>query len=170
MVLLAAGLVLVVGALATVLRRTPSLLPDPSGSSEGRPSVGRMRTRHISVVVHRSPGEVYAFAAEPDNLARWAAGLAAGQVTREGDALLVSGPMGRVRIVFAERNAYGVLDHDVTTPDGTTTHNPVRVLAHPEGAEVVFSVRQLALTDDELERDADLVRADLERLRDLLEG
>jgi hypothetical protein len=90
-------------------------------------------------------------------------------VTREGDTLLVSGPMGEIRVVFAERNPYGVLDHDVTTPDGTTTSNPLRVVAHPEGAEVVFSVRQLALTDDELERDADLVQADLDRLRDLLE-
>jgi hypothetical protein len=128
-----------------------------------------MKSRHVSVVIHRPPSEVYAFAAEPDNLARWAAGLASSQVTREGDTLLVSGPMGEIRVVFAERNPYGVLDHDVTTPDGTTTSNPLRVVAHPEGAEVVFSVRQLALTDDELERDADLVQADLDRLRDLLE-
>lgn len=129
-----------------------------------------MRTRHVSVVIHRPPGEVYAFAVEPDNLARWAAGLASSQVTREGDTLLVSGPMGDIRVVFAERNPYGVLDHDVTTPDGVTTANPVRVVAHPEGAEIVFSVRQLALTDDELERDAGLVQADLERLRELLEA
>jgi hypothetical protein len=46
----------------------------------------------------------------------------------------------------------------------------MRVAPHPEGAEVVFSVRQLTMTDDELERDAGLVQADLERLRDLLEG
>lgn len=128
-----------------------------------------MRSVHASVVIHRSPSEVYAFAVEPDNLPRWAAGLASSQVTREGDALLVAGPVGDVRVVFAERNAYGVLDHDVTTPDGTTTSNPVRVVAHPDGAEVVFSVRQRDMTDDELERDAGLVRADLDRLRDLLE-
>jgi uncharacterized protein YndB with AHSA1/START domain len=133
------------------------------------PSITAMRSRHVSVVVHRPPSEVYEFAVEPDNLARWAAGLASSEVTREGDTLVVTGPMGEVRVVFAERNPYGVLDHDVTTPDGTTTNNPVRVVSHPEGAEVVFSVRQLALTDDELERDAALVQADLERLRDLLE-
>ena len=128
-----------------------------------------MRSRHVSVVIHRPPSEVYAFAVEPDNLARWAGGLASSEVTREGEALLVPGPMGEVRIVFVERNPYGILDHDVTTPDGTTTHNPLRVAAHPEGSEVVFTVRQLALTDDELERDADLVQADLDRLRGLLE-
>lgn len=137
--------------------------------SAGSGSIAGMRSRHVSVVVHRPPSEVYAFAAEPDNLPRWAAGLASSKVTREGGALVADGPMGQVRITFAERNPYGVLDHDVTTPDGTTTANPLRVVAHPEGAEVVFSVRQLDLTDAELERDAGLVQADLERLRGLLE-
>lgn len=127
-----------------------------------------MRSRHVSVVVRRPPDEVYAYAAEPDNLPRWAAGLASSEVTRDGDVLVAAGPMGEVRIAFVGRNAYGVLDHDVTTPDGTTTHNPLRVVAHPEGSEVVFSVRQP--TDDELERDARLVQADLERLRYLLES
>ena len=78
--------------------------------------------------------------------------------------------MGDVRVVFAERNAYGVLDHEVTTPDGATTLNPMRVVAHPDGAEVVLSVRQPATSDDELDRDAGLVQADLERLRALLEA
>lgn len=134
------------------------------------PSITAMRTRHVSVVIARPPDEVYAFAAEPDNLPRWAAGLASSRVTRDGPTLVVEGPMGHVRVTFAEPNAYGVLDHEVRGPDGTTTHNPMRVVAHPEGAEVVFSVRQLALTDEEHERDADLVQADLERLRALLEG
>jgi uncharacterized protein YndB with AHSA1/START domain len=128
-----------------------------------------MRSRHVSVVIHRPPAEVYAFVADPDNLPRWAVGLATSEVTREGDVLVVASPMGQVRVVFAEHNPYGVLDHDVTTPDGTTTANPMRVVAHPEGAEVLFTVRQLALSDQEHERDAGLVQADLERLRDLLE-
>jgi len=129
-----------------------------------------MESRHLSVVIHRPPAEVYAFAAEPDNLVRWAAGLASADVRREGATLVADSPVGPVRIAFVERNAYGVLDHDVTTPDGVTTHNPLRVLAHPDGAEVVFTLRQLAVTDDELDRDAGLVQADLERLRELLEG
>lgn len=128
-----------------------------------------MESRHVSVVIHRSPAEVYAFAAEPDHLTRWAAGLAASDVIREGDTLVADGPMGQVRITFAARNEHGVLDHEVRTPDGTTTYNPMRVAPHPEGAEVVFSVRQLAMSDDELERDAALVQADLDRLRVLLE-
>ena len=128
-----------------------------------------MRSRHVSVVIHRPPSEVYAFASDPDHLARWAGGLASSEVTRDGDALVVESPMGEVRIVFSEANTYGVLDHVVTTPDGATTYNPLRVVAHPEGAEITFTVRQLALTDDELERDAATVQGDLERLKGLLE-
>jgi uncharacterized protein YndB with AHSA1/START domain len=128
-----------------------------------------MRSRHASVVIHRSASEVYAFVVQPDNLPRWAVGLASSEVTRDGDTLVVDSPTGEVRVLFAERNPYGVLDHDVTMPDGTTTANPMRVVAHPEGAEVVFTVRQHTLTEEEHERDAALVQADLERLRDLLE-
>lgn len=96
-----------------------------------------MRSRHVSVVVRRSPEEVYAYAADPDHLPRWAAGLASGAVTREGDELLVDSPMGRVRVRFVPRNDLGVLDHEVVTPDGTATLNPLRVVAYPDGAEVV---------------------------------
>ncbi len=129
-----------------------------------------MRSRHVSTVIRRSPAEVYAFAADPDNLPRWAAGLAQSEVRREGDRLVVRSPMGEVTVTFVPPNALGVLDHDVRLPSGEVVHNPVRVVAHPEGAEVVFTVRQLDLTDDELDRDAATVQEDLVRLRAILEG
>lgn len=127
-------------------------------------------SRHVSAVVRRTPAEVYDFAADPAHLPLWAAGLAQSEVTVDGDTLLVDSPMGRVTVRFVPRNEYGVLDHDVTLPSGTTVTNPVRVLAHPDGAEVLFSVRQIELTDEEFERDLGLVAADLERLRNLLEA
>lgn len=130
-----------------------------------------MRSHHVSQVIHRDPAAVYAYAADPDNLPRWAAGLARSEITREGDALVADSPMGRVTVRFVERNAYGILDHDVTLlPSGAVVHNPLRVIAHPEGAEVVFTVRQLDLSDAEFDRDAEAVAADLRTLRDLLEG
>ena len=57
---------------------------------------------------------------------------------------------------------------DVTLPDGTVVNNPLRVLAHPDGAEVVFSVRQLGMTDEEFDRDCAAVAADLASVKDLL--
>ncbi|MBF4510893.1 SRPBCC family protein [Plantibacter sp. VKM Ac-2885] len=123
-----------------------------------------MRSRHVSRVISASPEAVYEYASDVDNLPRWAAGLAQAEVVREGDSLFVESPMGRVEVRFVERNHLGVLDHDVTLPSGTVVTNPVRVLAHPEGAEVVFTVRQIELDDDAFARDVAMVEADLERL------
>lgn len=128
-------------------------------------------TRHLSVVIRRSPREVAAFARSDDHLPDWAAGLAAGAPRHRGDELVGDSPMGEVRVRFAPPNDLGVLDHDVTLPDGTVVHNPLRVLAHPRGAEVVFTLRRLeGVTADAFEADAQAVAADLVRLRSLLEA
>jgi hypothetical protein len=128
-----------------------------------------MESRHVSTVVHRPAAEVYAYAADPDHLPAWAAGLAGSEVTRDGDTLLVDSPMGRVSVRFVPPNELGVLDHDVTLPTGTVVTNPVRVLAHPDGAEVLFTVRQIELTDEEFATDVATVTADLARLKAILE-
>ena len=130
-----------------------------------------MRTRHLGVVIRRSPDEVYALAADPAHLPSWAAGLAAGEVRSDGDILVVNSPMGEVRVRFAPTNAFGVLDHEVTLPDGTVTLNPLRVLPHPHGSEVVFTLRGAdgGADEDDVERDAAAVAEDLDRLRQLLD-
>lgn len=129
-----------------------------------------MESRHIGRVVAASPAAVYAVAADPDNLPRWASGLARGKVRRDGDALVVDSPMGRFTVTFVPRNALGVLDHEVRLPSGEVVTNPMRVVAHPEGAEVVFTLRRRDLTDEELARDAAMVERDLEALGRLVEG
>jgi hypothetical protein len=128
-----------------------------------------MRSRHVSEVIRRSPDEVYAYAGNPDHLPRWASGLAQSEVRRDGDDLVVRSPMGNVRVRFVARNHLGVLDHTVTLPDGAQVLNPVRVVAHPEGAEVLFTVRQLGMSDEQFDADVAAVAADLARLRELLE-
>ena len=129
-----------------------------------------MRSRHVSVVIDATPENVYDFAAEPDNLPRWAAGLAKSEVTRRGDELLVESPMGTVTVRFVPRNTLGVVDHEVVLPTGDTVLNPLRVLRHPNGAEVVFTIRQLAMSDDEFDRDTQMVEKDLAQLKSLMES
>ncbi|MDQ3526847.1 MAG: SRPBCC family protein [Actinomycetota bacterium] len=128
-----------------------------------------MKSRHVSRVISASPEAVYEFAANPDNLPRWAAGLAKTEVVREGDVLRVDSPMGNVTVRFVPQNEYGVIDHDVTLPSGRTVTNPVWVVSHPAGSEIVFTIRQIDLTDDEFDRDTVMVEQDLERLKQLLE-
>ncbi|GAA1494914.1 SRPBCC family protein [Curtobacterium herbarum] len=123
-----------------------------------------MRSRHVSHVIPVTPEVVYEYASNVDNLPEWAAGLAQSAVVRDGDELLVDSPMGWVAVRFVERNHFGVLDHDVTLPSGTVVRNAVRVIGHPDGAEVVFTVRQIELDDAAFARDLEAVAADLERL------
>lgn len=126
-------------------------------------------SRHVSRVIHADVEAVYSFAADVSNLPLWAAGLANSPVAIHGDHLVVDSPMGEVTVRFVPANAFGVLDHDVTLPSGTTVNNPVRVITHPDGAEVVFTVRQIELTDEEFERDVQLVGDDLARLKRCVE-
>lgn len=79
--------------------------------------------------------------------------------------------MGLVEVRFTGGSEFGVLDHDVIFPDGTVVHNPLRVLQNGAASEVVFTLYHLpGVSDEEFERDAALVRADLERLRGILEA
>ncbi len=125
---------------------------------------------HISEYVDRPADVVYAFAADPANLPRWASGLAGAAVEEVDGAWVTDSPMGRVTFSFAPANDLGVLDHDVRLPDGETVHNPLRVLSDGAGSEVVFTLRRRDMSDDEMERDAATIRRDLATLKDLVEG
>jgi len=123
---------------------------------------------HLDVRVDRAAEDVYAFVADPSHLPLWAAGLSAG-VERRGDRWFADSPMGEVEVRFAPENPYGVLDHDVVLPDGTTVTNPLRVLPLGDRCEVVFTLRRAdGVDDDAFEADAAAVRADLSRLAELL--
>jgi uncharacterized protein YndB with AHSA1/START domain len=128
------------------------------------------RSRHITTWIARPAGEVYAFAVEPQNLPQWAGGLAGAEVTWDGSSWSTQSPMGAVTFVFAPRNELGVLDHEVRLPSGDVVHNPLRVLPYGDACEVVFTLRQLpGMSEEEYERDAAMVTADLARLKSLLE-
>ncbi len=128
--------------------------------------------QHISIYIDRRPNEVYAFAADPGNLPRWAVGLAGGSaVTKDGDDWIMEAPFGKVRVRFAEQNAFGVMDHDVTLESGVTVHNPMRVMPNGEGSEVLFTlIRQPGMSDEQFAKDKAAVEKDLRALKDLLEG
>jgi hypothetical protein len=126
-------------------------------------------SKHVSEHVDRPPADVYAYVADPANLPSWAQGLGS-TVEHVGGEWFVETPGGRARVAFAARNDLGVLDHEVTTPSGETVYVPMRVVPDGDGCEVVFTVRRTpGMTQEELERDAGLVAADLARLKQLLE-
>ena len=127
-------------------------------------------SQHLSVVIERPAAAVYAFAAEPANLPRWAAGLATATMEQADGQWVAESPMGRVTVSFVDRNVWGVLDHVVTLPSGDSVYNPLRVIPYGDASEVVFTLRrQPGMTDEQFRADADAVRADLGSLKRLLE-
>jgi hypothetical protein len=125
--------------------------------------------RHISVSIRRPPREVYDFASNPENLPKWATGLAGG-IKKVNDEWVAESPLGKVNIRFAEKNSLGILDHDVILESGMKFHNPMRVVPNGSGSEVIFTLlRQPATPDEKFEEDATWVEKDLNILKDLLE-
>lgn len=127
-------------------------------------------SRHVCVDIDRSPDEVYAYTSDHTNLPNWASGIGDSIELIDGE-WVVDSPMGRLTIRFAEPNDLGVLDHTVTLATGETFYNPMRVIQHGTGSEVVFTLRRSDdQSDEQFEADASTVSADLHTLKALLEG
>jgi hypothetical protein len=125
--------------------------------------------QHITVSINRPVSEVYEFASNPENLPKWAAGLS-GSIRKVNEDWIAEAPMGRVKVKFAEKNKFGVLDHEVTLPSGVKVYNPMRVFPNNEGSELVFTLyRRPDMSDQEFAEDAKAVKRDLEKLKTLLE-
>ena len=126
-------------------------------------------SQHLSTYIERPAAEVYAYVENPVNLPTWAAGLSGSIELREGRWFAES-PMGEVEVTFVPENPYFVLDHDVKLSDGTTFHNPMRVIAADSGCEVVFTLRRRPdQSDEDYEADTTAIRTDLATLKGLLE-
>ncbi|KQQ05062.1 MULTISPECIES: polyketide cyclase [unclassified Rathayibacter] len=127
-------------------------------------------SRPVGVVIDAPADEVYSFVVDPGNLPLWAAGLASASVEEVDGHWFADSPMGRVEVRFAPRNPFGVADHVVTLPDGTSVDNPLRILVNGDGAEVAFTVRrQPGMSLEQWDDDCARVAEDLETLRGLLE-
>lgn len=127
--------------------------------------------RHISVSINCPVNAAYDFAANPENLPQWAAGLSQSALVKSGDEWLAESPMGQVTIRFAAPNPYGVLDHDVILPSGEINHNPLRIVQNGQGSEIIFTLYHLPrMSDAEFEQDARMVEQDLLRLKAVLEA
>ena len=128
-----------------------------------------LETRIVSHPVAAAASDVYDFARRMENMPRWAAGLVT-NIRQEGGAWLTDTPGGRIRIAMAPRNEFGVLDHEVTTPDGVTTHNAMRVTPVGDGSLLAFVVlRMPEATDAAFAVDCALVAKDLKTLGTLVE-
>jgi hypothetical protein len=127
-------------------------------------------SKQISVSIDRSAADVYRYASDPGNVPAWAPGLGSSVENIDGH-WFVETPAGRAGFAFAGRNEFGVLDHEVMLPSGDVIYNPMRVVPNGDGCDVVFTLRRLLdMSDEDFERDAGLVQADLTRLKQVMEA
>lgn len=128
-----------------------------------------LEARTLSVSIDRHWRDVYDAIWRPEDFPRWASGLSASSLERDGDAWRAAGPEGPVRIRFTDHNPFGVMDHHVDTGDGPEVYVPMRVVRNGAGAEVLLTLfRQPGMSDAKLAADAEWVRRDLLALRALL--
>ena len=126
------------------------------------------RAHTVSVGIPLEPRAVYAYASDPANLPIWAPGFVK-SIEKRGASWVAQTTLGQVTFRFAAANDFGVLDHDVELPSGTV-HNAMRVVPNGAGSEVLFTLIQFpGISDAQFQQDMDTVRADLNKLRTLLE-
>ena len=123
---------------------------------------------HISRSLDHDVAAVSSVAGDPANLPAWATGLSAG-IRQEDGRWITDSPMGVVEVAFTGLVELGILDHDVTLPDGSVVRNPFRVVANDQGSEAIFTLfRRDGMSEADFRSDAEAVRGDLDRLAVLL--
>jgi hypothetical protein len=128
-----------------------------------------LRSQTLSVSVECSPGHVYEFVSNPENLPKWARAFCRSVRRSEGDWIVETSD-GPMRITFVEQNEFGVLDHYVSPAPGLEILNPMRVVPNGSGSEVIFTLFQSPdMSEEEYSEDLRLVEHDLRTLKDVLE-
>lgn len=129
-----------------------------------------MTATTVSVSIDRPSRAVYGFVSEPSNLPQWATGLAR-SVRRDAESWIAESPQGPVRVRFVPPNDFGVMDHHVRVAPDREVFVPIRVVPNGAGSEVLITVFQLPeMSAAKYREDLALVRADLERLKRVLES
>lgn len=128
-----------------------------------------LETRTLTIHIRRPFDAVNDFVAEPQNFAKWAAGLGHGLKQVEGKWVAHT-PQGPIVISFTPKNMFGVLDHQVYLNDGTKVYVPMRAVKNEEGTDIIFTLfRQPGMDDSHYAHDITLVQKDLRTLKQLLE-
>ncbi|WP_341915895.1 hypothetical protein [Ferrovibrio terrae] len=125
--------------------------------------------KHLSVTIQQPAAAVYAFLKDPANWTHWASGLGELQQDAATGTWTTRQIAGVMTMAFTPPNEFGILDHSVTTPEGTVIHVPLRVIANGDGAEVILTLfRQPTMDDATWTRDEEWVWRDLEKLKQIL--
>ena len=127
------------------------------------------QTTNISISIDNSKEKVYEFASNPENFPRWLAFVKSAS-KKSNTIWIAESDLGNIEIELSPKNEFGIIDHKVKLPDGTQVYNPLRVIENGKGSEVIFTLYKMPdKTEEEFNADANLVKADLKVLKDILE-
>lgn len=124
----------------------------------------------LSISINSPADEVYKYISDPENLPQWAAGLCTSiQPTETENVWQINN--GEARVRFVEKNKFGIADHYVRAKPGEKeVYIPIRVIAHDDASEVIFTLFRLpGMTDEEFKRDMGAVQKDLETIKAIME-
>lgn len=123
----------------------------------------------ITISIERSADTVYQFASNPENFPKWVGFVES--IARDGERWTARTNMGDIKIKFCPSNNFGVIDHEVTLPDGQTVLNPMRVVPNNDGSQFTFILFWMpGRPENDFNEDAEAVKRDLEKLKEILES
>lgn len=126
--------------------------------------------KNISISINKPTEEVYQFVSAPENFPVWVEFIES--ITKEkGNTWFAKTDLGNIKIEFVPKNNFGIVDHLVTLPDGSSVNNPMRVIANGKGSELVFTLFWIPdRTEKEFNQDVKLVENDLQKVKKILES
>jgi hypothetical protein len=112
---------------------------------------------------------VYGFISNLANLPRWASSTFPSIKEASGE-WFVDTPQGQNKVMLAERNNFGILDHYLKLTSGVEVYVPMRVVKNGGGSEVMLTVFQTPeMSDLKYAEDIKTVEKDLNHLKTILE-
>lgn len=128
-----------------------------------------MKSRTMNTSINSNPQIVYDFVSNLENLPRWASNTFPSIKEVNGE-WVVDTSQGQNKVMLAERNNFGILDHYVKLTSGVEVYVPMRVVKNGDGSEVMLTVFQTPeMTDERYAEDIKTVEKDLNHLKTIIE-
>jgi hypothetical protein len=128
-----------------------------------------MKSKMMNISIKTDPKIVYDFVSNLENLPRWASSTFPSIKEVNGE-WVVDTPHGQNKVMLAERNNFGILDHHVRLTSGIEVYVPMRVVKNGNGSEVMLTVfRTPEMTDEGYAKDIETVEKDLNHLKTIIE-
>lgn len=126
-------------------------------------------SRTLSISIDCDPEKVVEFVSNPANFPKWVTSFC--KSARQSEAgWIIETSQGPMRVKFAEKNDFGVLDHYVNPAPEVEVYVPMRVISNGSGSELIFTLfRMPDMSEEKYAEDMRMVEQDLKTLKRLLE-